>query len=265
MRILAVDDEYLSLEALKSAIRKAMPQAELHGFQSAAEAVDYARTADVDAAFLDVRMRDSNGISLAETLGEMQPGVNIIFTTGYSEYMKDAFRLHASGYILKPVTAEKVANELADLRRPVTAGGEIRVSFRTFGTFEVFANGQPMVFSYTKTKELLACLVDGNGALCSLASVVDTLWEDGQGMDVHGSYLRNMLSDLQRVLRENECEDILLRSRGYAGIDRSRVRCDLFDFMDGKESAIRAFSGAYMSQYSWAESTLAELVSRCGQ
>ena len=260
MNILAVDDEYLSLMALQSAIRKAAPEAELHGFQSADEAADYARTAAVDAAFLDIRMRGSNGISLAETLNDRQPGVNIIFTTGYSEYMKDAFRLHASGYILKPVTADKVRAELANLRRPVPEREPPRLEIRAFGEFEAFVDGAPLAFGYTKTKELLAFLVNGSGAMCSLPRVTDALWEDGQGMAAHGSYIRNLLSDLQRTLRENGCGDALLRQRGYAGIDRQRVRCDYFDYLDGKEEGLRAFHGEYMTQYSWGEVTLATLL-----
>lgn len=260
MNVLAVDDEYLSLEALQSAIRKAVPDAELHGFYTADDALKFARTAPPDVAFLDVRLRDDTGISLAERLADLHPNINIVFTTGYSEYMKEAFALHASGYILKPVTAEKVRNELANLRNPVMEPAAPRMEIRAFGEFEAFIDGRPLSFSYTKTKELLAFLVNANGAMCSLPSVAEALWEDGQGMDVHGSYIRNLLSDLHRTLQENGCDNMLLRQRGYAGIDRSLVRCDYFDYLDGKASGLRAFRGEYMSQYSWSEVTLATLL-----
>jgi two-component SAPR family response regulator len=265
MRILAVDDEYLSLTALQSAVRKAEPDAELHGFSTADEAVEFSKAAATDVAFLDIRLRDDTGISLAERLSKLQPKMNIIFTTGYSEYMRDAFALHASGYILKPVTVEKVRSELEHLRNPVKEMPTQRLEIRAFGKFEAFVSGTPLSFGYKKTKELLAFLVNANGAMCSLPSVAEALWEDGQGMNAHGSYIRNLLSDLHRVLQENGCGNVLLRTRGYAGIDRRLVRCDYYDYLEGTPEGLRAFRGEYMSQYSWSEYKLATLLDMSGK
>lgn len=63
-------------------------------------------------AFLDIDMRGTNGMELAKRLKENQPKINIIFVTGYSEYMGDAFSIHASGYVLKPPTKEKIELEI---------------------------------------------------------------------------------------------------------------------------------------------------------
>ena len=107
MVIFAVDDERLALESLIGAVRKCVPEAEIFGFRKASEALEAAQEKKADIAFLDIEMRETNGISLADKLIERNPKVNIIFTTGYSEYAGKAFELHASGYILKPVTVEK--------------------------------------------------------------------------------------------------------------------------------------------------------------
>ena len=53
-------------------------------------------------------MPEINGIELAKQMKKFQPKVNVIFCTGYSEYMQQAIKLHASGYLLKPSDKEKV-------------------------------------------------------------------------------------------------------------------------------------------------------------
>ena len=86
--------------------------------------------------------------------------------TGYSAYAYDAYRLHAKGYILKPVSKALIQEELDHLDIPQKVKGpQKRVQIHTFGTFDVFVDQQPLRFSRSRAKELLAYLVDrqGNG------------------------------------------------------------------------------------------------------
>ena len=55
---------------------------------------------------------------LSDTLA-INPRINIIFLTGHSEYTAEALALHCSGYILKPLTPEKIRQEIEHLRYPV--------------------------------------------------------------------------------------------------------------------------------------------------
>lgn len=128
MRILVVDDEQPALEGLLGTLKKVCSadsewnEAEICGFRDPLEALCSAEKVNYDIAFLDIEMHKLNGISLAQKLKSLSPYINIIFTTGYSEYGMDAFKLHASGYITKPVTAEKVRKELDELRHPIDGG-----------------------------------------------------------------------------------------------------------------------------------------------
>ncbi|MDD3369350.1 MAG: response regulator [Lachnospiraceae bacterium] len=108
MRIIAVDDERIALEGLISAIKKVVPE-EIRGFRSSEEALQYVKNNPVDVAFLDIEMREMNGVTLAKHLKAICHSINIIFTTGYGEYRECAFALHASGYVTKPVTPEKIS------------------------------------------------------------------------------------------------------------------------------------------------------------
>ena len=101
MTIIAVDDEEIALENLESAIHEAKPSAEVAAFDKSSAALAYASENKCEAAFLDINMGGISGIALAKKLKLANPEINIIFTTGYSEYALEAVRMHASGHILK--------------------------------------------------------------------------------------------------------------------------------------------------------------------
>lgn len=246
MNIMAVDDERIALEGLVDAIRKAAPDAEVRGFRYAEDALEYAETAPCDVAFLDVEMTGLNGVTLAERLKLLNPDVNIIFATGFGRYRDAAFDLHASGYLTKPITAEKVKKELAELRRPVREQKRIRV--QAFGNFEVYLDGRPMTFKYSRTKELLAYLVDRRGALCTNGEIMAILFED----DGHETYLRSLRKDLSDTLEAAGCGGIITQQRGRLGIVPEEIECDYYDWCAGKRTG-ETYRGEYMSQYSWSE------------
>lgn len=248
MKIIAVDDKKLTLEALTDAIKKTEPNAQLYCFRSGSEALAFEEIADCDVAFLDIEMPEVNGITLAKKLKIINPYINIIFATGYGEYTGEAIELHCSGYLMKPITPEKVRRELDDLRHPVQPQRKKRVRIQTFGNFEIYVDGEPLRFQRDKTKELLAYLVD-RGTLCTHREIIAALWEN----DVSDSYFRHLYKDLSDTLREKGCEDILIRQRGKLGIAADNVECDYYDWIEGKPRAINAYRGEYMSQYSWSE------------
>ena len=251
MTILAVDDEKIALERLVSAIREARPEAEVTAFRDPKAALAFAGENPCDVAFLDVEMREMDGISLARRLKIQRPGVNIVFTTGYGEYAGDAFSLHASGYVMKPVTADKITAELAELRNPLPALSGKRVRVHTFGNFEVYLDGKPVEFQYGKTRELLAYLVDRQGALCTNNELMAALWED----EVKESYFKKLRTDLFAALPP----ELFVRQWGRLGIVTDRLDCDYYEWMKGTPSAINAYTGEYMTQYSWSERTLSRI------
>lgn len=254
MNMIAVDDERLALKALIAAIKEAAPGSEVKEFLYAEDALEYAEENPVDVAFLDVEMADISGVELACRLKNNNPDVNIIFATGFGEYRDSAFELHASGYLTKPITAEKVKKELAELRRPVTEKERVRI--QTFGNFQVFVDEKPLVFSRKKTKELLAFLVDRHGAFVTTEQIAATLWEN----ESYDTKLKNnvtaTVSQLRALLRDVGAEDILIKSRNNLALDVNKVRCDAYDLEKREPMAVNSYLGEYMSEYSWAEVTV---------
>ena len=165
MRILCLDDEPLALKMLEQAVRQAKPDADITAFRKQAELLEQAKQGGCDIAFLDIHMRGMNGVELAKELKAVNPKMNIIFVTGFSEYAGDAMKLHASGYIMKPVTAEEVAAELSDLRFPIVPKSDALLRVQCFGNFEVFMpDGEIMKFDRSKSKEIFAYLVHRHGS-----------------------------------------------------------------------------------------------------
>ncbi len=260
MKIIAVDNEKLSLETLGRTIHSVVPEAEVKCCTSSKEAILIAREMIPDVVFLDIEMPGMNGIELAKELkSTVNPKINIIFTTGYSDYIETAFMdIRSSGYLLKPITASKVSEELENLRNPVEVKGRNRVRVKAFGTFEMYVDEKTVEFHYSKTKELAAYLIDRR-TMCTNGEIQEALWENDDNID-HGSYLQNLMSDLNKTLSEYRCRDILLRRYGAVGIDTAKIDCDYYEYLNGNPAAVNAFRGEYMTQYSWGERTLASMM-----
>lgn len=125
--VILVDDEPISLEINVPMMQQYLPGAEIRGFSNSRGALAYAAEKHIDAAFLDIDLFRESGIDLAEKLAALWPDINIVFLTGHPEFMKEAFSLHASGYILKPMTPADFAHEVNHLRFPVEGLGPIDI------------------------------------------------------------------------------------------------------------------------------------------
>ena len=258
MVIYAIDDEKHARNLLVNMILKAEPGAEVLDFEGADDALEALDEVMFDVVFLDIQMPKVNGIELAKKFKKINPLSNIVFVTGYSEYMADAFELDASGYLLKPVSADRIRHALDNLRYSYqeNSNPDTDLSAQCFGDFELFYKGKPVVFKYNKSKEVIAFLIDRKGAMCSNNEVIINIWDDD---DEHSSYYRSILKDISDTFRSLGCEDFFIRKRAGAAINKELINCDYFDYLDDKPSGINAFRGEYMNQYSWAEETAGNL------
>ena len=117
--VIVVDDEPHLLSGAIPVLSKTMPKATITGFLKAQEAIDHACQKHISIAFLDIELGKVNGISLCNTLTEINPMMNVIFLTGYPEYAIKAWNTRASGFLIKPLQAEDVMEQLKKLRYPV--------------------------------------------------------------------------------------------------------------------------------------------------
>lgn len=261
MTVLAVDDEPIALDVLTRAIQETLPDCSLFSFTDPWIALEQVEGESLypDVAFLDVEMFDLNGLELAKRLKDLYGNVNIVFVTGYSNYMGEAFHLHASGYILKPANPEAIRRELENLRHPVRQKSDGRLRVQCFGNFEVFFNDRPLEFSRSKTKELFAYLVNRRGSICTVHELAAVLWEDKPNSVALQSHLRQLVKDLTDTLAKVGAPDVLFKTRGRIAVLPDAFSCDYYDFIQGDVRMVNAYMGEYMAQYSWAEFVVAYL------
>ena len=254
MIAIAVDDEILMLGALVKAINASPDIAEVSKFSNCDEALAFVKNNAVDIAFLDINMRGIGGLELAERIVEMRPECKIVFCTGYEEYAIPAFKLHASGYLMKPISAEDVQGEIDNIKGLVKK--EKLLTVRCFGNFEVYAKGEKLTFKRLKTKELFAFLVDRNGAGMTAKQICAVLFPDDTDDNKNSVYLRQLVLDLKNTLKAVGAESVLRHETPCYRVDTSLIQCDYTSYL---ETGKPEFRGEYMTQYSWAEETCAML------
>ena len=248
----------MALESLLEAIEEVLPNEEIHSFIQADEALEFVKSNDVDIAFLDIKMRGTTGIELAKEIKDIHPNTNIIFTTGYTSFAVSAFGVQASDYLLKPIEADQIRKALNNLRNPIKHNVN-RVRVKCFGTFEVFIDDNPITFKRQKTKELFAYLIDRVGANCTMGQLMTALWEDGEDNSSRQSNLRNLIADLKSTFNEYGVDNVINKNKNTISVFTNNIDCDFYDFMNYKPYAVNSYRGEYMSQYSWAEITLAKI------
>ncbi len=254
MKAIAVDDEALMLRALVSAVSASPDIAEVVKFSNSEEALNYVKDNLIDVAFLDINMRGMGGLSLAEKILEYKPNCKIVFCTGYEEYAIPAFKLHASGYLMKPISAEDVQKEIDNIKG--VKQKEKLLEVKCFGNFEVYANGERVVFKRSRTKELFAFLVDRKGAGMTAKQICAVLFPDDIDDNKNATYLRQLVLDLKTTLKFVGAEEVFRHETPFYRIDTSLIKCDYLNYLETKKPA---FMGEYMTQFSWAEETCAML------
>ena len=134
-----------------------------------------------------------------------------------------------------------------------------RVYIRTFGYLDVFVDGTPIAFRNEKAKELFALLVDRRGGFVTSGEALSVLWENEPATPVTLARYRKVALRLKNTLEEYGIGDIVESVDGKRRIVLQKVDCDLYDYLSGDLQYSQLFKGSYLQNYSWSESTLAEL------
>lgn len=256
MRAVLIDDEPLAMERFAH-LAKRIDDFEIIGkFDIALEGFEFIKKEDVDLAVLDIEMPGMNGIEMGAQLRKEKPDITLIYVTGYEQYALRAYNLHAVAYLMKPYDFNEMKYAVETARRLMHTEKR-KIIIKTFGKFDVFVDGKPVFFSSAKAKELLALMVDAKGSTISSGYAISILWEDKPFDEKSQSLYYKVAKSLEKTLKEYGIEQIVIKTRYERCLNRKEVECDYYDYLRGKEEAIRMFQGEYMSQYSWAEETLA--------
>ena len=201
MNVIAVDDECLALETLVDSIEKSLSEAQVYGFSKPEQALEFVSESGADITFLDIKMRGMTGLELAKKLKDINANINIVFVTGYSEYMSDGYEVEALHYLLKPVDKSKLFAVLDRYIKRHTPENEIMLACDE-GSIHV--SSDMIIFCEAVGKKTNVHLRD-NVIVCNLGiSTVKNMLPE-EFVFCHRSYIVNM-----RYVRSIGKTDIML-------------------------------------------------------
>ena len=259
MRVICVDDEPLAVEYTLEQCSLLSGIDEAKGFTEAQSALDWLSDHSADLAILDINMPQIDGITLAVRIKQMRPETAILFLTAYREYAFDAYSVHPAGYLLKPVSQEKLAEEVRYACGGTRRSSDAHVHIKTFGTFDVYVDGRPVSFRLAKAKEILAYLVDKQGSGVTRSELFAAVWEDSPYDRRMQKQLDVYIRSLRETLQEYGIPEIMEMEKGILRVRPDTFICDAYLFYSGDSDTINAYRGEYMSSYSWASMTEAIL------
>jgi two-component system LytT family response regulator/two-component system response regulator AlgR len=132
LRVALADDEPLARTRLARLLREAgcEVKAELEDGPSVLAWLQEAP--EVDVLFLDIQMPGATGLEVAGELADGRNSLSVVFVTAYSEHAVRAFEAAAADYLLKPVSAERLAKTLARLQEGGTRRSEASLAPQRF-------------------------------------------------------------------------------------------------------------------------------------
>ena len=259
MNAICVDDDVQVLKLTLASCRQIPQLKDVQGFSRPEEALEWVKANPVDLAVLDINMPDMNGLDLAGRIRKINPQISIIFLTAFSQYALEAFEVHPVSYLLKPLDETRLAREVEYAFSVKTAGVSSHIVVHTFGHFEILVDGETLSFRRSKSKELLAYLVDRMGAGVTRHDAFAILWEDRAYDLSMQKQLDVVIRSLRVTLQRYGIGDLFELKNRNLRIRPELIDCDLYHFLTEDEDSVNTYFGEYMSQYTWASSTEARL------
>lgn len=258
MRAILVDDEPLML---KSFMRFSAGISEIHviaQFSGAEEAITFAEENSFELALLDIQMPKMSGIELAIKLRELYPELLVVFISAYDEYVRDSNAIGGDDYIVKPYKKETI-ERMAKKMFLLSKRQHKNIYLQMFGRFNVLKNGVPLPIS-GKTKEILALIACKRGREISNEEIYTIIWEGRQYSNEHMKTYYNALSRLKRILADSGDGNLLISTPHGQMLNMDLCDCDYFDWLNRNIGSQNRFEGEFLSEYSWGESILADLL-----
>lgn len=117
IKCIVVDDEPTARDILKMHIQQIEGLQLVSCCKNALEAFNIINEQAIDLVFLDIRMPEVSGISLAKSINK---NCKVIFTTAYRDYAVEGFDLQAVDYLLKPISLERLLQSIQKYKSETT-------------------------------------------------------------------------------------------------------------------------------------------------
>lgn len=251
MHVIYIDDESPALVNFQYTAEKIPEIANLEMFQDGYEALEFIKKNMVDVVFLDMSMPEIHGLELAKEIKKYDPNIRIVFVTAYDQYALDAWKVDATGYLLKPYTVEDVRKELSKCTYRRLSSHQVMI--QTIPTLSITVNGNVLRISASKPRELFALLVDRGDSGITTSEAIACLWPERPDNTNTQSLLRMTYKRLVDILEDHGAGHIIASDGNIRFLKTDLVDCDLYRIFAGDKQEAKKYGGQYLQEYSWAE------------
>jgi two-component SAPR family response regulator len=258
MKTIIVAEKRETMQKLENMVND-IPKMELLGsFEDVFSALRFVEGNGVDLMILGVVVEKSDSIALKARLQKSNADMMLIYIAGGEEQTGDVISLHPITVLSEDFSKEdlRYAVKMAEVLYKQKSG---KIYVRTFGHFDVFVEGQPIMFKSAKAKELLAFLVDRRGGTVTTDQMISVLWENRPNDEATQNLCSKLVKTLRKELQASGAEQMLVVSRGIRRVDTDTFQCDLYELLDGSKNVREQYIGEYLLDYSWSENRTALL------
>ncbi|WP_035651690.1 LytTR family DNA-binding domain-containing protein [Flavobacterium sp. ASV13] len=125
IKVIIIDDERLSREEIKQALKSYEDFILIGEAENADDAKDLIETKMPDLIFLDIEMPEKSGFDLLESLNHVPA---VLFITAYNQYAVQAFEVNALDYLMKPIREERFSKAIEKIRNTLSAKSSLNDS-----------------------------------------------------------------------------------------------------------------------------------------
>lgn len=255
MNIITIDHDEKDLRNLMKAVKEAAPESNVEGALTFTDALSLTDRKIFDLVFIESDSKDEMKLTdLVAKFREKFQDTHIIFVSKTKKYMPEAFSVHADAYMIKPLKSEDISREIDYQMNHYPAPlRSLEIMVKTFGGFNAYFRGKKLMFKRSKSKELLAILVDNRGIGMTTREACSMLFKGRPYDEITLGYFHVVLTSLKFTLEGYGIKNLIRKSVNYIAINTSMIDCDMYRYLMGEADALADYHGDYMMGYSWSE------------
>lgn len=194
LRIAICDDEADARDALRFQLEKTLIEKTeeiVYEFSAGSHAASWLKKhpGEVDLLFLDIEMKDLNGMETARQIRKFDEHIMIVFLTGYAEFVFDGYSVGALDYIIKPATAQKLMELLHRIRVKMEQEKDKHFSFKNpDGTWRLPV--KDILFFYSDRRKVTLVTKQNEYSFYAKLDEIEAQM-NGQFVRIHQRYLIN--------------------------------------------------------------------------
>lgn len=253
MKAIIIENDVYSLKTFEKA-EQFLPELQLLGrFTATEKCIKFISANQIDVLFIDLDIWPRNWKTTIEELRNTDKTIFIVAITSRVDIYEDCYKSRIISVLKKPINVKSIDDTIDFLRCIRESDSDRKIEVKTFGSFALLVNERPVKFSRSKSKEILAYLIDKQGTTVSRKTLAaEVMNEDNYDERVINN-LNTYIHWLKKDLKKAGILRILYNSNGVLAVVPSEFTCDLYQAISGDTEILKQYRGEYLYEYSWAE------------